>query len=245
MKFYKYEGTGNDFLILETSVAPSKVDIQRLCDRRFGVGADGILFASASTHAAIMMNYYNADGSVASMCGNGLRCFVQYLLDQQQLQTSDFTVETLAGMIDVHVEGSLIEMNLGPAIIHPSQRIEGVAVVPVRLATEHAVVFASTKHERLEQGPLITHHSNFPSGVNTSFVEVREDRLFVETHERGAGWTLSCGTGVAASAAVAVQKGLVASPVTVMVPGGELTVRVEEDVYLKGPATYIAKGEWL
>jgi diaminopimelate epimerase len=81
--------------------------------------------------------------------------------------------------------------------------------------------------------------------VNTSFVDVINDRLFVETHERGSGWTLSCGTGVAASAALTIAKGLVDSPVTVIVPGGELQVRVEGNVYLKGPATYIAKGDWL
>jgi diaminopimelate epimerase len=244
MKFFKYEGTGNDFLILKTSTAPSKETIQKMCDRRFGIGADGILFSSASSQATIMMNYYNADGSVAAMCGNGLRCFVQYLRDYNIVKELEYTVETLAGLIDVRIEGSLIELNLGPAMIQKPKEVEGLTVTPVTLATEHAVVFATNKEDRLIKGPKITHHGSFPNGVNTSFVDVINDRLFVETHERGAGWTLSCGTGVAASASVAIQKGLVSSPVTVLVPGGELSVRVDHDVYLKGPATYIAKGEW-
>jgi diaminopimelate epimerase len=244
MKFFKYEGTGNDFLILTTPVAPSKETIQKLCDRRFGVGADGILFSSASSQATIMMNYYNADGSVASMCGNGLRCFVQYLRDQDIVTDQQYTVETLAGLIDVRVEGALIELNLGPATIQEQKQVEGLSVTPVTLATEHAVVFAASKEDRKIKGPRITENPLFPMGVNTSFVDVMKDRLYVETHERGSGWTLSCGTGVAASATVAIQKGLVSSPVTVLVPGGELSVRVDQDVYLKGPATYIAKGEW-
>lgn len=244
MKFFKYEGTGNDFLILETSVAPSKAVIQQICDRRFGIGADGILFSSASSQATIMMNYYNADGSVAAMCGNGLRCFVQYLRDQEIVTEQQYTVETLAGLIDVRVEGALIELNLGPATVHEQTQVEGLTVTPVTLATEHAVVFATSKEDRKIKGPNITENPLFPRGVNTSFVDVINDRLYVETHERGSGWTLSCGTGVAASATVAIQKGLVSSPVTVLVPGGELSVRVDQGVYLKGPATYIAKGEW-
>jgi diaminopimelate epimerase len=244
MKFYKYEGTGNDFLILQTKVAPSKEKIQRLCHRHFGIGADGILFATESETAEIMMNYYNADGTVAAMCGNGMRCFVQYLLDRKIVSKKEFTVETLAGLIDVKVDGKMIEMNLGPAKIQPSVMIENLEVTPVTLATEHAIVYAVSKEKRAFLGPRITNYSSFPGGVNTSIVDVINDRLFVETHERGSGWTLSCGTGVAASAALTIAKGLIDSPVTVVVPGGELQVRVEGDVYLKGPANFIAKGDW-
>jgi len=148
-------------------------------------------------------------------------------------------------LIDVKVDGKLIEMNLGPVKIQPMVVIENVEVTPVTLATEHAIVYAVSKEKRGFLGPRITNYAPFPSGVNTSFVDVINDRLFVETHERGSGWTLSCGTGVAASAALTIAKGLVESPVTVIVPGGELQVRVEGNVYLKGPATYIAKGDWL
>jgi len=244
MKFYKYEGTGNDFLILQTKTAPSKKDIQRLCDRHFGVGADGILFATPSQSAEMMMNYYNADGTVAAMCGNGMRCFVQYLLDQKIVSKKSFTVETLAGLIDVTVDGPMIEINLGPVKIQPALVIEQYEVTPVTLATEHAIVYAVNKEKKAFLGPRITNYAAFNSGVNTSFVDVINNRLFVETHERGSGWTLSCGTGVAASAALTIAKGLVESPVTVKVPGGELLVRVDVDVFLKGPAKFIAKGDW-
>ncbi len=244
MKFMKYEGTGNDFLILETSVAPSKQDIQRMCDRHFGIGADGILFASPSTRADITMNYYNADGSVAKMCGNGMRCFVNYLYDQQLITRPSFVVETGAGLIAVTREHGLVEMNLGTAFIHSPITLESRTVYPVTLATEHAVIFDGFEKRRLI-GPSVTSNITFQDGVNTSFVDVKgPNSLFVETHERGAGWTKSCGTGVAASAACAVQQGFVSSPVEVMVPGGTLEVRITDTVYLKGPANFIAWGQW-
>ena len=244
MKFFKYEGTGNDFLILATSVAPKTTDIIRICDRHFGLGADGILFASPSTIADIKMNYYNADGSIAKMCGNGMRCFVNYLNHQKIVTKPSFVVETGAGLIEVTRKGEIVEMNLGPAVVHPKRTIERTPLYPVTLATEHAVLFDGLD-QRDVLGPLVTSHSSFAQGVNTNFVEVRGPRsIFVQTHERGAGWTQSCGTGVAASAACAISLGLVASPVQVTVPGGQVEVRVTTDVFLKGPANKIAEGEW-
>jgi diaminopimelate epimerase len=111
-------------------------------------------------------------------------------------------------------------MNLGEAIIHAPRTLGSSSVFPVTLATEHAVIFDSFENRR-GIGPFITSHPTFEDGVNTSFVDVKgPNTMFVETHERGAGWTKSCGTGVAASAACAVQQGLVSSPVEVKVPGG-------------------------
>src|SRR6056300_788050 len=111
MKFRKYHGTGNDFLILDS--VPTSEKIKQLCDRHFGIGADGILVASPSTKATIMMNYYNADGSVAKMCGNGLRCFVRYLHDENVVDKNSFIVETLAGLVPVSVIGEDISIDLG------------------------------------------------------------------------------------------------------------------------------------
>lgn len=248
MKFRKYHGTGNDFLILDT--VPSTEKIKQLCDRHFGLGADGILVATPSTKAAIMMNYYNADGSVAKMCGNGLRCFVRYLHDEHLIEKNSFVVETLAGLVPVSIIGEDISIDLGEitfgfhaANITPMAiAIEGVTVYPATLTTAHAIVFEPTNEDEL--GPKITSASVFAEGVNTSFVQVRgTNELFVKTHERGSGWTLSCGTGVAASAATAVQLGKVKSPVQVHVPGGSLTVRVDASIILQGPAVKVAEGE--
>ena len=248
MKFRKYHGTGNDFLILDS--VPTSEKIKQLCDRHFGIGADGILVASPSTKATIMMNYYNADGSVAKMCGNGLRCFVRYLHDEQLVDKNSFIVETLAGLVPVSVIGEDISIDLGEitfgfhaANITPmALAIEGVTVYPSTLTTSHAIVFESVNEEEL--GPKITSAPVFSDGVNTSFVQVQgPSELFVRTHERGSGWTLSCGTGVAASAATAVQLGKVKSPVQVRVPGGALTVRVDSTVILQGPAVKVAEGE--
>jgi diaminopimelate epimerase len=248
MKFRKYHGTGNDFLILDSVPSPEK--IKQVCDRHFGIGADGILVASPSTKATIMMNYYNADGSVAKMCGNGLRCFVRYLHDEQIVDKNSFIVETLAGLVPVSVIGDDITIDLGEitfgfhtANITPmALAIEGVTVYPSTLTTSHAVVFESVNEEEL--GPKITSAPVFTDGVNTSFVHIQgPNELFVRTHERGSGWTLSCGTGVAASAATAVQLGKVKSPVQVHVPGGALTVRVGSTIILQGPALKVAEGD--
>jgi diaminopimelate epimerase len=245
MNFIKYEGTGNDFLILNTTTPPTKERIQQLCDRHFGVGADGVLFASPSSMAAIKMNYYNADGSIAKMCGNGLRCFATYLNEEQIITDASFTVETLAGLIDVSIDDASVTLNLGPAIIHPAISLQDQRVQPVSLMTEHAVLFGVSPSHIKQIGPAITQDAYFTDGVNTNFVDtVDAHTIKVQTHERGAGWTLSCGTGVAASAALAVTNGLVQSPVTVHVPGGVLTVTVDEVVHLKGPARRIATGEW-
>jgi diaminopimelate epimerase len=245
MKFFKYEGTGNDFLILDTQIAPSTADIKRICDRHFGLGADGILFASESNKAEIKMNYYNADGTIAKMCGNGLRCFVNYLNDQSIITAESYVVETGAGLIEVTRQDGLVEMNLGTAIVQPLTQIEQYPLYPVSLATEHAVVFEGVDQRELI-GPLVTNHVRFNDGVNTNFVTVQgPNSIFVQTHERGAGWTMSCGTGAAASAACAVELGIVTSPVQVGVPGGTLEVRVASDVFLKGPANKVAEGVWL
>lgn len=244
MKFFKYEGTGNDFLILDTQTAPSSAVIKQMCDRHFGLGADGILFASESTQADIKMNYYNADGTIAKMCGNGMRCFVNYLNDQSIITEVAFVVETGAGLIEVTRHDGLVEMNLGTVIVQPLIQIEQYPLYPVTLATEHAVIFDGVDQRELI-GPLVTNHNTFNDGVNTNFVTIKgPTSIFVQTHERGAGWTMSCGTGAAASAACAVELGLVASPVQVHVPGGTLEVRVASDVFLKGPANKVAEGVW-
>ncbi len=245
MRFFKYEGTGNDFLILDTTTPPSNADIKQMCDRHFGLGADGILFASSSTIADIKMNYYNADGTMAKMCGNGMRCFVKYLNDQSIITKEAFVVETGAGLIEVTRDGELVEMNLGTSIVQPLTHIEQYPLYPVTLATEHAVIFEGIEQKEVI-GPLVTNHPTFNDGVNTNFVTVKGPAsIFVQTHERGAGWTLSCGTGAAASAACAVALGFVTSPVQVDVPGGTLEVRVASDVFLKGPANKVAEGVWV
>lgn len=257
--FSKYHGTGNDFIFVQGTVTdPSKL-AQKLCDRHFGIGADGLMYASSSDRADIRMHYFNSDGSEARMCGNGLRCFVRYLLDENLMDKERFIVETAAGLIPVEAHGDHIVLDLPVNRLKldeseltrtlnasGSVNVEGVSVYPLFMGTQHAVVFADPELDIKTLGPQLTKHEIFPQDINVNFVEVLdENSLKVITHERGAGWTLSCGTGVCASAWIAHHKQQTQDKMQVFVPGGALSVQIFEDfVRLSGPAVFIAKGEF-
>ncbi len=257
MKFYKYQATGNDFILLDFMPQdPAKV-AQKVCDRHFGIGADGLMFAQDSEQANIRMHYYNADGSRAQMCGNGLRCFVRFLLDQDKLQGDHFQIETDAGVIDTHLQGSDIALSLtidDHAITNQecTQALSKDASVLIdqrtyhiqRLATLHAITQVKDFNQINALGPYITTHPYFPDHINVNFVQRLDNtHLYVRTHERGAGWTLSCGTGVAASALMMHRLGLCAAELRVDVLGGQLKVTIEDTkVILQGPAQWVAEG---
>lgn len=257
--FSKYHGTGNDFIFVQGPVENPSQLAKKLCDRHFGIGADGLMFASSSDRADIRMHYFNSDGSEARMCGNGLRCFVRYLLDEKRIDRDQFIVETAAGLIPVEAHGDHIVLDLPVNRLKldeseltrtldasGSVNVEGVQVYPLFMGTQHAVVFAHPEMDIQTCGPQLTHHEVFPQDINVNFVEVLDsNRLKVITHERGAGWTLSCGTGVCASAWIAHHAQQTDSTMQVFVPGGALSVKIFEDhVRLSGPAVFIAKGEF-
>ncbi len=205
------------------------------------------------------MHYFNSDGSEARMCGNGLRCFVRYLLDEGLMEKESFLVETAAGLIPVEAHGDHIVLDLPVDRLKldegeltmtleasGSVNVDGVDVYPLFMGTQHAVVFAHAGLDIKTWGPQLTKHEVFPQDINVNFVEVLSpNSLKVITHERGAGWTLSCGTGVCASAWMAHHTHQTDSTMQVFVPGGALSVKIFEDfVRLSGPAVFIAKGEF-
>lgn len=261
MYFSKYHGTGNDFILLKEEVK-NKGIIPEICDRHFGIGADGLMYPSDSEHADIKMNYFNSDGSVAKMCGNGLRCFVQFCRDEGLITLTSYKVETLAGIIDVEIVDSEIRLGLGTPdfsfneqeyvpttelLLDEEVLIDGY---PIRMSlakqgTLHAIVYVTNNMDIRALGPMICHNELFPDDINVNFVEVIDTHTQkVTTYERGAGWTLSCGTGASASAVVSTKLNMVQSPVSTIVPGGTLTIFVDEDVKLQGPAVKIAHGEY-
>ncbi|MBU1142214.1 MAG: diaminopimelate epimerase [Firmicutes bacterium] len=264
MEFQKYHGTGNDFMMV--SFVPSHPEslASSICDRHFGIGADGLIFPSESKIADIKFNYYNSDGSIAPMCGNGMRCFVEYLLDNNMIKETKFAVETLAGIIQVekNIKTGLIKINLGkpvfsleePDVATPIRVFEEYALsmhgemikfYTINMGTLHTVVYKTSEMNIDKIGPELSKNSFFPKHTNVNFIEVIDSNTQkVTTFERGAGWTLSCGTGTAASAVVSNQLGLVRDVVRSIVPGGELNVYVKEDIYLEGPAVKIATGEY-
>lgn len=261
MKFEKYHGTGNDFIIFEISQGfdPSKL-AQKVCNRHFGIGSDGMMLVEHSDIADVKMVFYNADGSIAPMCGNGIRCFAKYVYDHNIVDGKEFKVETLAGIMKVQLESdeqqcTQVTINLG----FPNfDNVAGEVILKVdessfelstlTMGTLHSVIFTDDL-EGLDidrYGRAIENHSLFPLKINVNFVEVVDaSNIKVSTFERGVGRTLSCGTGSAASAIVSNLKGFTHKKVNVHVPGGSLIIEAkDEGVFMTGPAELICKGEY-
>lgn len=261
MYFEKYQATGNDFILFKTEVNDVKSLAIKVSDRHFGIGADGILFPSKSDVADIKMNYYNSDGSIAKMCGNGIRAFAKFVFDHQLVTQTHFFVETLAGIKEVTLLDNDVLVDIGPANLEVSReflnkdvhglkpyafdKVDGYILT---MGTLHAVVYVDD-YENLDLNhiaPIIQNDSIFKNQTNVNFVKIlNQEHIFVKTYERGAGWTLSCGTGVSASAYHAyLMKKITHNKILVDVPGGKLMVIVENDkIYLKGPAIKVAQGE--
>lgn len=264
--FAKGHATGNDFIIIDDPHGMQDLSaeaVAALCNRHTGVGGDGLLRVVRAGQVAgdefdpelWFMDYRNADGSIAEMCGNGLRLFARHLLNDQLVQSGEFTVATRAGLKQVRVaRGGLIATNLGVvslgtepiAITHEERMFTGRAV---DVGNPHVVVF--TDHDvlrrlDLSKAPSWNPTDAFPTGVNVEFVhEVSPGELLMRVHERGCGETLSCGTGVVAAATAYRDRSGFDGPIQVRVRGGDLTVSFEgDDAWLTGPAVIVARGEY-
>ncbi len=278
--FYKYHGTANDFILFDGRDFPlAEEELKRLtpalCDRHRGIGADGTILVVplGSNGEDLKMVYFNADGSRAEMCGNGIRCLGKFAYDHGLVSKRELVVETPAGphRLWLTVEGRevtqvRVEMGvprLGPEAVGAvglqsndgpvAELVTGEGrrqLVLVSMGNPHAVSF----EERLEDGLVhrvgaeLEHHPSFPRGVNTEFVRlVSPDRLEVRVWERGVGETMACGTGACASAVAAITMGRATSPLRVALPGGEILIEWEGEgrpVHLTGPAVEVFQGEF-
>jgi len=245
IQFEKYHGTGNDFIIFEhealkglKTISPTEL-ARKVCDRHFGVGADGMMIVKPSVQADIKMEFYNADGSLAPMCGNGIRCFAKYVYDHKLVSNQTFDVETLAGIMKVTLtnkgdHATLVTIDMGKPDFdstfgEKSIDVHGQALQlnTLTMGTLHAViqVAAIDDIDLSLYGKAIESHSLFPHKINANFLEVVDrEHIKVSTFERGVGQTLSCGTGSAASAVISAMKGLTEKRVQVKVPGGILCI---------------------
>jgi len=258
--FVKGHGTENDFLILpdpEDQFDLTASTVASLCDRRAGLGADGILRVVRGEHAWFM-DYRNADGSVAEMCGNGVRVFAHYLRSRGLVDTDEFVVSTRAGdrtvlVTDWDEQDATVSVGMGPATVTgvSTARIGDLSLagLGVDLGNPHlAAVIPGLTPERLAALDLVAPEFDeefFPAGVNVEILtELVDDRVHMRVHERGVGETRSCGTGtVAAARAALADAGLTDGAVTVTVPGGEVTVTIAgEESTLTGPSRIIATG---
>lgn len=269
-RLFKYHGLGNDFVILDRRKTGQDIgpELSRaLCDRRRGVGGDGVLVLLPEPNAWARMVVHNADGSIAEMCGNGLRCAVKYLVDHSGERPETIPVMTGAGLLRCTLaygpdEVSEVEVLMGPArMIAPNlpssngvpfvrrdlPGFEGVRGTAVSMGNPHLVLFDRPLDEATTLGPKLEHAPGFPDRTNVEFCRVEADGLTVVVWERGCGLTQACGTGACAAAAAAVEEGLLPANtwLRVQLPGGPLQIKVKSDfsqVVLRGPATFVFDG---
>jgi diaminopimelate epimerase len=260
--FEKYEGLGNDFIVLdlERRDAFDARTVPSLCDRRFGIGADGVLLVlpTFGTPAAARMVVVNADGSIPEMCGNGLRCVALHVAAARGGADRELVIETDSGpracAVSFRGPGSAtVRIEMGPVRLLEARRIvidgEAVDLSVVDAGNPHAVAFRADPSADIDElGPEIARHPSFSRGTNVEFVAQRGSELEVLVWERGVGRTLACGTGACAVVAAACAKGLAPArvPVSVRLPGGLLSVThdpAEGRTELEGPARHVFHGE--
>jgi diaminopimelate epimerase len=271
LKFSKMQGVGNDFIVIDAvrqNISLSPEQIRFLADRHFGVGCDQLLLVGKPTIPDVDFRYriFNADGGEVEQCGNGARCFVRFVHDQQLTTKNEILVETARGIIRPKLENDgQVTVDMGAPRFIPADipfvateqaltydLIVGAAEViigAVSMGNPHAVQIVDDVDSApvAEQGPLIEHHERFPQRVNAGFMQVVDaHRIRLRVYERGSGETLACGTGACAAAVTGIQLGKLASPVTVAMRGGELTIRwagSSNPVLMTGPAVTVFEGE--
>lgn len=260
MHFTKMHGLGNDYLYVYGEVPEQIADLSvKLSDRHFGAGSDGMIYISPSEVADFKMRIFNADGSEAMMCGNGIRCVGKYVYDKGYTDKTRLKIETQSGIKELALQLSCgkvknVTVDMGIAVAKEEQRITvagvDLAYIPVSVGNPHAVLFVEdVKTAPLTTlGPLMEHHRAFPDGVNVEFVQVlSSDELRMRVWERGSGVTMACGTGACASVMAAVSRGFCEydTYVSVYLDGGVLKVKVAPDhtVTMTGPAETVYEGE--
>ncbi|MBP1889737.1 diaminopimelate epimerase [Clostridium moniliforme] len=270
MKFTKMQGIGNDFIFIEdldNTLESSEIDIaKKLCNRHFGIGADGLIIIRNSHKCDMKMTIINSDGSRANMCGNAIRCFGRYIYDKGYVKDKCFSVETGDGKKEITLieengkfvgakvymgkpsfEGDKIPLKNKKELINETINInnKNYNLTSVLVGVPHTIIIEDKDGYNVEEGKFIEKFEIFKEGTNVNFVKViSKDHIKVETWERGAGATLACGTGTCASAVVAHKFGLINKKVLATLKGGELIIEVEDDgVYMTGNAEYICTGE--
>jgi len=251
--FNKYQGAGNDFIIIDNRNSISNPDdavlIKQLCDRRFGIGADGLILINRKPEFDFEMVYFNADGYIGSMCGNGGRCAADFAV-KSGIAGNKLRFVAADGIHDAVSEDELIRLKMND--VNEIRSVAGNYFL--NTGSPHYVVFASdlNNFDVFNEGKKIRWSEDFqPGGTNVNFVEPGNNGIYVRTFERGVeDETLSCGTGVTASAIASVLSGhFVSSPVNVRTRGGNLKVEFNvtgnhiTDIWLTGPATFVFEGK--
>ena len=275
MEFTKWQGCGNDFVIVDF-LDREPVDFAalavRMCDRHFGVGADGLMIVCPSETADIRMREFNPDGTEPEMCGNGIRCFARCLYDCGRIRREQFTIETIAGTMVPRIltesgEVTAVEVDMGePVLAGDAIPVRGFGMEPViaqsitvedrtyamtcvSMGNPHCVIFVDDAEgfPLAELGPKFENHPAFPRRINTEFVHVRNRKhARMRVWERGAGITLACGTGTCATLAAGVLCDVLDRAAEIEVDGGVIHVAWHADghIFMTGPAEPVFAGIW-
>lgn len=272
LDFTKMHGCGNDYIYvngfeLDFEKAIKVKLAKTLSDRHFGIGADGLIFINPSSVADFEMEMYNADGSRAEMCGNGIRCVAKYVYDRKMVNKEEFVIESMGNrkIINVSVKDGLVEtvrVDMGAPILKPELipvvsldetfidnpvNIDGKTykITCVSMGNPHAVIFHNPE-DVLSLGPFVENNSIFPKRVNAEFVEILDRKnVRMRVWERGTGETLCCGTGCCATTVACILNGYTDNEITVHVPGGKIDVfwnKEDNHIYMTGPATTVFDG---
>ncbi|HIZ28796.1 MAG TPA: diaminopimelate epimerase [Candidatus Adamsella sp.] len=281
MKFTKMQGLGNDFVLVDyeeikNSDIPLSELAARMCDRKFGIGADGLIVVNPDdmkSNTDVCWRILNSDGSEPQMCGNGMRCFAQYVFNHGLVKEKKFSVNTLAGTIIPEVlDNDLVRVNMGKPILEAEKIPVQSNLFPVlndtlqaedrtfqfsavSMGNPHCLIFTdeNTEELALKYGSSIENNPIFPEKTNVEFIKViSEKHIKINVWERGCGITLACGTGACASTVAAILNNLTENKVKADLPGGTLTIEwagnsidKDNDVFMTGSAKVVFEGEYL
>ncbi|MFV1961853.1 MAG: diaminopimelate epimerase [Acidimicrobiia bacterium] len=243
LAFTKMQGLGNDFVVIDGPIGLSADEISELCDRRLGIGADGVLEVSRAD--SIGMKYWNADGSPAEMCGNGLRCVARYTYDKGWARDRNFPIQTPIGARGVKVLEDAVEAEIGRVKVTGHTEIDGDRYHLIDVGNPHAVLLVDDLNSTdvATIGPRVEMDPQFESRTNVEVASFKDGRVDMRVWERGVGETTACGTGMVAAAFVATKTNGFESPIVVETRGGEGQVEFRDGVaWLRGPAEYVFRG---
>ena len=274
MRFTKMHGIGNDYIFVdcfhETLAEAPETLAAKVSERHFGIGGDGLILILPSNVADARMRIFNADGSEAEMCGNGVRCVAKYVYERGIAKKNPLTIETGRGVLTLHLEVKddrvqSVTVDMGEPILDPARipvrlngtvieypiNVDGVdlAITCVSMGNPHCVIFRPEIDDLLvtQIGPKLERHPLFPNRTNVEFVQVLSpSEVRMRVWERGSGETLACGTGACAVCVAGVLAGRLDRKVLVHLLGGDLQIEWRSDghVFMTGPATEVFTGEW-